>query len=33
MRDRKLLTLNEESVIDDANREAKALMDRAGVSV
>ena len=33
MRDRKLLTLNEESVIDDADREAKALMDRAGVSV
>jgi len=33
MRDRKLLTLNEESVIDDANREAKSLIDRAGVSV
>jgi len=32
MRDRKLLTLNEESVIDHANREAKGLAKRVGVA-
>ncbi len=31
MRDRELLTLNEVSVIDDANREAGALAKRAGL--
>jgi 5-methylthioadenosine/S-adenosylhomocysteine deaminase len=33
MRDRQLLTLNELSVIDEANREASALAARARVSV
>jgi 5-methylthioadenosine/S-adenosylhomocysteine deaminase len=31
MRDRKLMTLNEATVIDDANREAAALFERAGI--
>jgi cytosine/adenosine deaminase-related metal-dependent hydrolase len=31
MRDRQLLTLNEQKVIEDANREATLLMERAGV--
>jgi 5-methylthioadenosine/S-adenosylhomocysteine deaminase len=32
MRERKLLTLNEREVIEEANREAEALMKRAGLS-
>ena len=31
MRDRKLMTLNEATVIEDANREAAALFERAGI--
>ncbi|MDX6444145.1 MAG: 5-methylthioadenosine/S-adenosylhomocysteine deaminase [Blastocatellia bacterium] len=33
MRNRELLTLNEASVIEEANREASALAERAGISV
>jgi cytosine/adenosine deaminase-related metal-dependent hydrolase len=33
MRDRELVTLNESTVLADANREAEALFKRAGISV
>ncbi len=33
MRDGRLLNLNERSVIEDANREASGLLERAGLSV
>jgi 5-methylthioadenosine/S-adenosylhomocysteine deaminase len=33
MRDRKLLTMNESTMIENANREAEALFERAGLPV